>query len=166
MIQQQVTLVLEVLCGVTLAAFHGMLWGLTLRALVDCGDNAACVYSLFDSVIAEAVLDLARDGPLSEAALDWTVPTMLRSLYHMIMFGAVFSFGLSVIILLATIWRVEIMLNLWINLQLLWLPIVTWIYYFVSIKLCPMFASKVVAVIQVFGFCVLFSSFTFWLKIR
>ena len=123
------------LSSLILGVFHGVLWGPTLRALVDCGNNAVCVYNVFDRVAIGSVLLLARHELLSEEASELAVPGLaglilqrLRPLYNTIIFGTVLGICLEVISGLGIILRLKILLHIWLCLVPICLGIETAIY--------------------------------------
>ena len=124
MLSQKVFLLLS---SLILGVFHGPTWG---RALVDCGNNGVCVYSVFDQVVIGSVILSARhellyDTALEFAVLGWAglVLQLMRPLYNTIIFELVIRSCLEVTLIFGIILRLKILLHIWLGVVPIYLGI-------------------------------------------
>ena len=84
----------------------------------------------------------------------------------MLIFAAVYSFSLALIVTVGSLCRIKSLLSLWICLQLIWILVFCWIYQILLIKLAPIVSAQVAAQIHPYGLAVLISNIILWLRIR
>ena len=153
------------LSSLILGVLHGVLWGPTLRALVDCGNNAVCAYNVFDRVVIGSVILSARHELLCVTALEFAVLgwaglalQLMRPLCNTIIFGAVISFCLELTLTLGIILRLKILLYIWLGLVPIYLGIETAIYTTWVGLVSPVLTAGLVTTTYIYGLSALFST--------